>query len=126
MATASPRLTSPKIGRAGRRVVLPLLLGSAGLFALDAALFRTHAYLSVLEPDSSTGYLELILWRERRAQHGAGDNLVATVGNSRFYYSPKAIDRSPVKTGYVLRQAGVAGTNPQVWYYILRDLDPTA
>jgi len=30
------------------------------------------------------------------------------------------------QTGYVFRHAGVAGTDVRSWYYMLRDLDPTA
>ncbi len=29
-------------------------------------------------------------------------------------------------TGYYLRQAGIAGTDARIWYYMLRDLDPAA
>ena len=30
------------------------------------------------------------------------------------------------QSGYVFRSAGAAGTDPRSWYYMLRDLDPTA
>ena len=30
------------------------------------------------------------------------------------------------QTGYVFRHAGVAGSDVRTWYYMLRDLDPTA
>lgn len=126
MATVSLELDQPTVVRTGRRIALALLVAFIGLFALDAALFRTHLYPSVLEPDSSAGYLQLVLWREKRAQPSLGDNLVVTVGDSRFAYAPRIIDQSPVNRGYVFRSAGVAGTNALVWYYLLRDLDPTA
>lgn len=105
---------------------LALLLAGVGVFGLDAILFRTSLYTSILEPDSSAGYYGMVLRREQLAQRWLGDNLVATLGNSRFGYSPKLIDHLPVKAAYVFRNAGVAGTNAQVWYYMLRDLDPTA
>jgi len=101
-------------------------LAVAGLFGLDGLLFRTGLYSSVLEPDSSTGLFELTLWRERQAQASNGDNLVATVGNSRFGFSRKFLDQQPVKPAYIFREAGVAGSDVPTWYYMLRELDPTA
>lgn len=105
---------------------LAVLLGIAGLFAADALLFRTNLYPSVLEPDSSTGLFELTLWSERRAQKNLGSNVVTGVGDSRFAYFPRVANQLMPETGLAFRTAGVAGSNPQSWYYMLRDLDPTA
>jgi hypothetical protein len=41
-------------------------------------------------------------------------------------YVPKGVDLRPRQTGYAVRTAGVAGSDPRTWYYLLRDLDPTA
>jgi len=112
--------------RAGRRIGLTVLVACVGVFCMDALLFRTHLYRSILEPESSAGLLGLILWREHRAQRTAGDNLVVVLGNSRMGYAPKGVDLRPRQTGYVLRVAGVAGSNAPTWYYTLRDLDPSA
>src|ERR1035438_1695459 len=124
IAPSPPLATTPV--RKRRRIALTLLLACLGLFGLDALLFRTRLYCSILEPDSSAGLLELILWREKEAQYKAGANLVVTLGNSRMGYVPKGVDLRPRQTGYVVRTAGVAGTDPRAWYYMLRDLDPTA
>jgi hypothetical protein len=124
IAPSPPLATTPV--RKRRRIALTLLLACLGLFGLDALLFRTRLYMSILEPDSSAGLLELILWREKAAQRTAGDNLVVTLGNSRMGYSPKGVDLRPRQTGYIVRTAGVAGSDPRSWYYLLRDLDPTA
>jgi len=121
----SPSLAAKPVSRR-RRIALTLLIACLVVFGLDALLFRTRLYTSILEPDSSAGLLELILWREKRAQHTAGDNLVVTLGNSRMGYVPKVVDIRPRQTGYVIRTAGVAGSDPRSWYYLLRDLDPTA
>ncbi|HTS32170.1 MAG TPA: hypothetical protein VMH81_40145 [Bryobacteraceae bacterium] len=107
-------------------VALALVLAVAGVFGLDALLFRNPIYTHYLEPESSTGLFEMILRREQKAQKELGDNLVVTLGNSRFAYSRKILDELPEKTAYVFRDAGVAGSNARVWYYMLRDLDPTA
>ena len=109
-----------------RRRGMACILAFAGLFGLDALLFRTSLYPSVLEPDSSTGQFELILRREQQAQAHYGNNLVVTIGNSRFAWSAKLLDHLAPKPAYALRNAGLAGTDPRAWYYMLRDLDPTA
>ncbi|MGA2736526.1 MAG: hypothetical protein ABSG65_03645 [Bryobacteraceae bacterium] len=121
----SPPLATAAV-RKPRRIVLTLLIACLLLFGLDALLFRTRLYTSILEPDSSAGLLELVLWRERAAQNKAGDNLVVTLGNSRMSYFPKGVDQRPSQTGYAVRTASVAGSDPRAWYYLLRDLDPTA
>src|ERR1019366_7502212 len=110
----------------GRRRVLAVPLACVLLFALDGLLFRTPFYPSRLEPDSSTGVFELTLLREQQAQRQNGDNMVVTRGDSRFAYSPRLANQPTSQTEYVFRHAGVAGTDVRSWYYMLRDLDPTA
>jgi hypothetical protein len=108
------------------RCLLSALLAIAGLFGVDSLLFRTNLYPSVIEPNSSTGQFELTLWRELRAQKNFGGNAVTGVGNSRFGYYPRVANDLMAETNLVFRSAGVPGTTPQAWYYMLRDLDPTA
>jgi hypothetical protein len=108
------------------RAVLATALSLAGVLALDALAFRTPWYISKLEPDSSTGMFELILYRERQAQSRYGSNLVVTIGDSRFAYSPRLSNEVTARTDLVFRHAGVAGTDARSWYYMLRDLDPAA
>jgi hypothetical protein len=107
------------------RSLRAIILALAGLFALDALLFRTALYTSILEPDSSTGTFELILRREQIAQPWYGRNLVVTLGDSRFAYYPSVANEQKATTGFAFRHAGVAGTDARAWYYMLRDLDPT-
>src|ERR1039457_1150292 len=113
------------MGSSRARPVWAAILGVAGLFALDALLFRTGLYTSILEPDSSTGLFELILRRERQAQPRYGRNLIVTLGDSRFAYYPRVANEQTATTGFAFRNAGVAGTDARAWYYMLRDLDPT-
>jgi hypothetical protein len=110
----------------GRRLGLALLAAFLGLFGLDGLLFRTPFYPSILQMDSSTGAFELTLRREQQAQTRNGDNLVVTLGDSRFAYSPRLANQVAAQTGYIFRHAGVAGTDVRSWHYMLRDLDPTA
>ena len=111
------------------RVSRPILAGLAALagwFALDALLFRTPVYSDWIEPNSSTGQFELILRREQEFQQKAGDNVIITLGDSRFGYLPRQANELTRFSNYVFRSAGVAGSDPRGWYYMLRDLDPTA
>jgi hypothetical protein len=108
------------------RRILAFLLGCGGVFGLDALAFRTRYYASNLKPDSTSGLFELILWREQQAQKALGDNVVITLGDSRFGIVPKISNALAPETGYVFRSAGVAGTDARSWYYMLRDLDPSA
>jgi hypothetical protein len=107
------------------RVAVACVAALLALFSLDALLFRTNLYPSVVEPHSSAGVFELTLRRERRRQAGPG-NLIVTLGDSRFAYLPRLANESTASTGYTFTSAGVAGSNPRMWYYMLRDLDPTA
>jgi hypothetical protein len=106
--------------------VVACLAACAGVIALDSVLFRTGFYATILEPDSSTGLFEMILRRELGAQERTGSPMVATFGNSRFAWSPKVIDHRPGTHKYALRNGGVAGSDARAWYYMIRDLDPTA
>jgi len=108
-----------------RACVSAFALAMALLFALDGLLFRTPLYRSILQPDSSTGIFELILRREREAQEANGDNLVVTLGDSRFAYSPKLSNEIAGRTGLIFRHAGIGGSEARTWYYMLRELDPS-
>lgn len=108
------------------RALAATLLGVVGVFALDGLVFRTNLYLPYLEPASSSGMTQLIIGRERTAQSRNGDNMIVTMGDSRFAYLPKAANSIEPETGYIFRHAGVAGSDVRAWYYILRELDPTA
>ena len=123
-----PVALSPSVARAKRftilRAVLACVLAVMAVFGLDALLFRTKIYPQLIEPDSTTGQFELTLRRELKAQRQYGDNLVVTLGDSRFGYSPRLADELTPETGYVFRHAGMPGTDVRAWYYMLRDLDP--
>jgi hypothetical protein len=108
------------------RRLIAFALACLGVFGLDALAFRTRWYPQLLQPDSTTGLFEMVLWRERQAQKRYGDNLVVTVGDSRFGLAPKLSNETNPPPNYMLRSAGVAGTSVRDWYYMLRDLDPSA
>ena len=108
------------------RVAATCLAALLAAFGVDALLFRTGIYASILEPDSTAGIFELTFRGELLRQAENGDNMVATVGDSRFAYLPRQANLLTPKSGLVFRNAGAAGTDARAWYYMLRDLDPTA
>ena len=107
------------------RAVAALGLGLLLLAVFDAAVFRSGLYSIVVEPDSTTGIFELTLRRELLAQQSSGDNLVVTLGDSRFAYLPRQTNEFTPRTGWTFRHAGIPGTDARTWFYMLRDLDPT-
>ena len=109
-----------------RRIALLCLAACLGVLGLDSLLFRTGLYEMILEPDSSTGLFEMILRREQDAQKHYGDRMVVTFGNSRLAWSAKVLDNRPGPHEFAFRNAGVAGSDVRAWYYMIRDLDPTA
>lgn len=112
------------------RIVSAIFGSLAAWFLLDAALFRTNFYPSVIEPDSTTGLLENVLRREQLAQRHYGDNMVVLTGDSRVAFLPRIANQPDASvgytpTGYAFRLAGVAGSDARSEFYLLRDLDPT-
>lgn len=105
-------------------------LSLALLFFLgtDAAIFRSGFYARYLEPDSSAGMMQLTLLRARQHQSNWKEPIVLTMGDSRMNYSPKLANEYAAQMGYKFRlsHGSVAGTNPRVWHYLLREIDPTA
>jgi hypothetical protein len=92
---------------------------------VEGGVFRLGWYNKYLEPESSAGTVEAYLYWLKRFPH-SNRPVVMVVGDSR------------IAEGFSARQAGLAsgnsirywnfgmgGTTPRVWYYILRDGDPT-
>jgi hypothetical protein len=108
------------------RLAAACLVAVLAFSAFDVLLFRSGLYAQILDPDSTAGLFELILRREQDAQQRYGDNVVITFGDSRFAYSPKQCNALSPQSGLVFRNAGVAGSDIPAWYFMLRDLDPSA
>src|SRR5579862_7217976 len=87
------------------RVAATCLAALLAGFGVDALFFRTGSYAKILEPDSTTGIFELTFRGELRRQAEHGDNMIATVGDSRFAYLPREANALTPKSGYVFRNA---------------------
>jgi hypothetical protein len=92
-------------------------------FAFDALIFRTGLYPSIVEPESTTGALELVL-RNEIERPTPNRNQVLGIGHSRMALQPRLANQSG--TGYTFASIWMGGTTPRDWYYELRAVDPTA
>ena len=90
---------------------------------LEAGLFHTGFYASIMEPDSAAGSLETRI-RNEQIRPVRDRNQVLGVGDSRMPLLPRLANE--VHSGYAFGSIALAGTTPRCWYYMLRDTDPTA
>ena len=91
---------------------------------VEAAVFRSGWYIRFLDPSSSTGAVELNLYWFRRSTPPKQPE-VLVFGDSRIaegFSSKLADDES--RDAIQFWNSGIPGTNPRVWYYMLRDMDP--
>lgn len=108
------------------RSVLWLVVTLIAALLVEAALFRRGWYEKYFEPDSSAGSVELPLyWLKHFRPAEAHEILV--VGDSRIaegFSAPQASDESG-RRNLTFWNFGIPGSAPRVWYYVLRDADPT-
>jgi hypothetical protein len=107
-----------------------VVIQTAGLvlfITLEFSLFRTPFYRRILEPASNAGQVELLL--EEARQHPASpDRSILVVGDSRIGegFSAKVADRFAGDGSLQFVNGAAAGSTPRSWYYLLRELDPSA
>ena len=105
-----------------QRVIIGFLLGVSIFLLVEAFLFRTNLYRRALLPFSTTGSLEMVLDAERTRpiRH---PNQILAIGDSRMALRTWLANR--LGTKYTFAFAGIAGSLPRVWRYLIRDVDPT-
>lgn len=109
----------------GARGALGIALAIAAFFAADSLIFRAGWYTAWLEPQSSAGSLEAQLhWLQNARAARVPDVLV--IGDSRIAEGFSA-SLAGLTVGRRLHfwNFGLGGSTPRVWYYTLRDADPT-
>lgn len=92
---------------------------------LEGLVFRTDLYPSILEPDSTTGLYETQLGNELK-RTAPGANQVLGVGHSRMGLLPRIANDASTANNYRYGSIALGGTNPRVWFYGMRTVDPTA
>jgi hypothetical protein len=106
-----------------KRAYSIIAISLAGALTLNSIVFHTRLYPYFLEPGSSTGYVETVLYHER-ARVKTGPNQILGVGDSRMALVPK--NANEANSGYQYGTIAVSGTTPRCWYYMLRAIDPDA
>ena len=102
-----------------------LLTGVVIFFVVEGAVFRSGFYTRYLEPESSAGTLQTILTNEKERRSDGLDQVLA-IGDSRMGFRALAANSLEPATGYRFATIATPGTTPRCWYYMLREVDPTA
>lgn len=92
---------------------------------VEACIFRTGWYIKYLEPQSSAGQLESYRqWLTKPDPVKVPEVMI--LGDSRMAegFSAPLADKA-VEGKLHFWNFGIAGTTPRVWYYLLRDADPS-
>ena len=115
--------TSPRPLHVGRN----LFLGIAIFICLDGAVFHSRLYVSILAPNSYAGRVAKIT-RAEKERPPTGLKEVLVLGDSRMAegFSTTLANElgSPVGVRFVSLAEPAASAN--TWYYMVRDVDPTA
>jgi hypothetical protein len=92
---------------------------------IDSAVFRLGWYYKYVEPLSSAGTVESYLfWLEHTLPARVPEVMV--LGDSRIAEGFSSRDADKAADGKVhFWNFGMGGTSPRIWYYVLRDADPT-
>jgi hypothetical protein len=96
-------------------------------FALDAAIFHSGLYESVLKPDSHAGKVARVV-RQEKQRKASGLKEILLVGDSRIGhgFSEEIANKAGAERGVRFVKRSIGGSSPRVWYYILREIDPLA
>jgi hypothetical protein len=92
-------------------------------FAIEVVFFRTGAYNRIIKPASFAG---MLLQRCQLAQAKHNTGAIALLGDSRLRegFSARIFDQLAAKTPVRALNLGLSGSNPRVWYYFLKNVDP--
>jgi hypothetical protein len=113
------------IHRSSKRVLWSLAAILIFFALLEGIVFHTDLYPSIVEPDSTTGFVETQL-RNEIARSKPNRNQVLAVGHSRMALMPRIANELTGETGYTFASVAVGGTTARCWYYELRAVDPHA
>ena len=97
------------------------------LLVADAAVFHCGLYSKVLKWNSSAGGVAIHVEGEvNRPRSGLSE--IAVMGDSRLVqgFSARLADELSQPKGFKFAKLAVRGTYPCIWYYMLREVDPSA
>jgi len=108
-----------------KRAVFILVASLLGFLGLEAAVFRSGLYMTITDPNSSSGYTEMMLHNEE-IRVKQGPHQILSIGDSRMALVARVANELTSETGYTHGTISTAGTTPRCWYYMLRRIDPHA
>lgn len=99
------------------------ILAVSIFFAIEVLFFRTGAYLKLIKPASFAG---MLVQRYQLANEMRGSGAIALLGDSRLRegFSAQTFDQLAAKTSLKALNLGLSGSDPRVWYYFLKSVDP--
>jgi hypothetical protein len=104
---------------------MPALAASfLGFVAMEGLIFHTGLYTYILSPNSSAGYVEVLIKNEQRRSNVP--NRILAIGDSRMALAAKIGNELTPEIGYTFGSIAEGGSTPRCWYYMLRDADPHA
>ncbi len=115
--------TSPRPVHVGRN----LLLGIAVFICVDGVIFHSGLYVSILAPSSYAGRVAKITQAEKeRAPSGLKEVLV--LGDSRIAegFSTTLANELGAPAGLKFVSLAEPAASANTWYYMVREVDPTA
>jgi hypothetical protein len=115
--------TSPRPLHVGRN----LFLGIAAFVCIDGIFFHTGLYTSIVAPASYAGRVA-VLTRAEKERPASGLKEVLVLGDSRMAegFSVKAADEFGSGAGLKFVSLAEPAASMSAWYYMLREVDPTA
>jgi hypothetical protein len=119
--------TEPTTSPRPLHVTRNLLLGIIAFVCLDGIIFHTGLYVSILAPDSYAGRLE-VLTRAEQQRSPSGLKEVLVLGDSRMAegFSTMVADELGSAAGFKFVNLTEPASTVSSWYYMLREVDPTA
>ena len=119
--------TEPTTSPRPLHVARNLLLGVATFVCLDGVVFHTGLYVSILAPDSYAGRLAVIT-RAEKQRPPSGLKEVLVLGDSRMAegFSTAVADGLASAAGFKFVTLAEPASTANTWYYMLREVDPTA
>ena len=127
-APETDKSVAERADRSGNvRIFRNLLFSIFIFFALDAAIFHSGLYETILKPDSYAGRVSHAV-REEKQRESSGLKEILLVGDSRIGrgFSEEIANHTAMARGIEFVKRAVFGSSPRTWYYLLREIDPSA
>jgi hypothetical protein len=119
--------TEPTTSPRPLHVARNLFLGITAFICVDGAIFHTSLYTSILAPESYAGRVA-VLTRAEKDRPASGLKEVLVLGDSRMAegFSAKVANDLGSAAGFKFITLAEPASTANTWYYMLREVDPTA